>query len=745
MSPGTNSSDEPHIYDNREIPAREEARREAPLLGIRYLDPNLPMPHRDRLQKGVPWQMLVDWLTALCGVEKSPQIMQTFSLLLDLCNDVGIAVPVTCVEAGVVYRGYRHGEDVKFSDGELALAYDVAEGFLESSGLSAIPRLTFEKLLVLLIKVGASRGFLEVLYGATGTDGVCKIGFDLKGARPLLSRGPRDRAERDLWLTDYLVQRRVVRAPPKANKRMGEYQLGERPQGNYVVSHAPDEAKNLGNIMGMLLRNARGRPPVVDEKALVLLTTCATPSQTAKALQVELAIFTDWFNTVGNRVLAEVRLSDPKSVADTLNLLVRSRGHEALHSAREKFVGFKANRCAKIIEDAASSLASDPPLFRRLWHSYWRPLEQAKLSQELKTFGPLLDRAAALCWQLAACLCAAEIALRYHQFKRKSSGNDRQMTAAFSKLRRYRAEMRSADLAEPRRAARIAERFDEIGVLNQTELRFDGGGPACAKVPVTAGVGSAFDAQAALDYARQEIAVLGSEAGSLLDLIDQLFEGWGKQADRVDYSHMLYYDIVDSTATVAARQGQDTEDHRERCKHLEEYINRWFDRSIGEACQHQDEIYPVNGNKGSTNDCKHAFLRGVNARLWAEKIIGMLVLAADSFGMLVRIYLVPCMFAGSTVYRQGLDPEIKGRRFWEHWTRVAKKCAAFEPQQTANSHFLAVATEDLIQRLQIAPPIQWKNTLDVGIESEIEFLSRQTFVRYGELTSSGTASSAERQ
>ena len=99
----------------------------------------------------------------------------------------------------------------------------------------------------------------------------------------------------------------------------------------------------LGNVMGLLLRNAHGRPLVIDEKALVLLTTCSTPAHTTKALQVELAIFRDWFETFGNRALADVRLDEPKSVAHTLELMLTSRGHEALHSARDKFVGFKGD------------------------------------------------------------------------------------------------------------------------------------------------------------------------------------------------------------------------------------------------------------------------------------------------------------------------------------------------------------------------------------------------------------------
>jgi len=40
--------------------------------------------------------------------------------------------------------------------------------------------------------------------------------------------------------------------------------------------------------------------------------------------------------------------------------------------------------------------------------------------------------------QLAACLSAVEIALCYQQYQRKSSKNGGPLSAAFSKLRKYR-------------------------------------------------------------------------------------------------------------------------------------------------------------------------------------------------------------------------------------------------------------------------------------------------------------------
>jgi hypothetical protein len=717
-----------HIYDNREIPARNEAHE----LGARYLDPESRAPNRDRLEKGVPWQLLVDWMAKLFGVAKTPDITNMFSLLLDLCNDVGVAVPVTCVQDGVVYRGYRHGEDVKFSDGELALAYDTAEGFLQTSGDSSIPRLTFEKLLVLLIKVGASQGFLEVLYGASGTDGVCKIGFDLKGARPLLTRGPTHRAERDLWLTDYLISRRVVHEPVKKGGRKGQYVLGKRPQGNYQVSRAPDEAKDLGNILGMLMRHDRGKVPILDDGAITLLATCATPSHTVKALQVELAIFREWFESAGT-MFSDVHLHDSKWTADALKSLLRSHGHEALHSAKFKFVGFKSNQCQTIVETAAKSLRTEQPIFRRRWLSYWTPLQQTKLIDEQQKFTPLIDRAGMLIWELATFMSVIEIALRYHQLQRKPSADDRQLASAIKKLREYRAAMSSTGLTEPKRVKRISERFEEIGVLKQTEFSFEAGEIALSKGGKASNAPAVFKPAAAIEYASIGIATLLQQVDSLLDLIDPLVQSFGKKAERVDYTYMLYYDIIDSTATVAVRRGRDVVEHREQCQQLKQYINRWFDRTLGESLASGNPITCINGSKSSTNDCKHIFLGGPRPLSRAEDVIAMLAGTATSFGMLVRIYLVPCNFAGTSAYQQGFDPEVKGERFWEHWSRVAKKCAAFEPKPPATGHFLLVATAELVDSFRLGDRLVWKDLKDAEVVSEIEFLNRQTVVRYGDL------------
>ncbi len=162
------------LYNTREIPARSEARQ----LGLEVLNATpQEAPNRDRLEIGIPWGSLVEYLAQRYGIGTSREIVNLFSLVLDLCNDLGIAVPITCVRDEVVFRAYRHGEDVKFSDGELALAYEAVKGLLKATRQDAISRLVLEKLLVLLIKVGAAKKFLEPLYGPSGVEGTVRNGM----------------------------------------------------------------------------------------------------------------------------------------------------------------------------------------------------------------------------------------------------------------------------------------------------------------------------------------------------------------------------------------------------------------------------------------------------------------------------------------------------------------------------------------------------------------------------------------
>jgi len=132
-----------HLYNISELPARKEAQRQGKLA----LRPE-NLRSRDRLEKGIPWVILMQHWQQRYLLTGSRQETDLFSLILDMLNDLGIAVPITCYEEGIVYRAYRYGEDILFSEGHLMLAYEAINGFLVATDKTTIPRTVLEKLLV---------------------------------------------------------------------------------------------------------------------------------------------------------------------------------------------------------------------------------------------------------------------------------------------------------------------------------------------------------------------------------------------------------------------------------------------------------------------------------------------------------------------------------------------------------------------------------------------------------------------
>jgi hypothetical protein len=719
------------IYQRRELPARQEARE----LGRRLLDSDQKTPRRDRLEMGVPWKVLVNWMAGLHEARPSLKVANIFSLLLDLCNDLGIAVPVTCLQDGVVFRAYRHGEDVKFSDGELALAFEVAEGFLKGARRSKIPRLTLEKLLVLLIKVGAAQGFLEPLYGPSGAEGTCRIGFDLKGARALFSRGPKDRSERNIWLTEFLVGREVLREVSETRK---QYALGRKPEGNFLVSRAPEQAYSLGWIIGILVGRLEKRGGGLNENELTLLATCATPQHAASAMQVELHIFLDWFEHEGIRTLRKLKWNDPETLRATVKAILTSRGHEAIHSAKMKFVGYRCKAVRAIIERCQEQLWVDNALAAKTWQSYWKALLKSDRNREIAAFDPLTDDAGALIWQAGVFLSAIEIAVRYEQAQLDPSFRG-DLEHAFEKLRDFRRDLIESGLPEPQLARIIWARFQKMEILRQAEFAASEEGLILSEIGAKDAKASSFKSGTAVDYAIQQIRGLAPEIERIIDLVERLVERFGKAEDRTDYQYMVYYDIVDSTATKIGQTGIDVERYRAQVKEFKQHVNAQFDALSRVAVSNQSEVFCQNGNKTSTNDCKHVFFRGGRSLKYLHDVLRLLFEGAAYIGIRVRVHVVPCNFAGSSAYRQGFDPEVRGERFWEHWSRVSKHATVHEKEVDSEYSFLLVATPDLQKLIALPRNIDWQDTRETVVESEIELLSISTRVRFGSIRARGTS------
>lgn len=694
------------LYNTREIPARSEVLQ----LGLRVLDATpQEAPNRDRLDMGIPWSSFVEHFSQRYGIPASREIINLLSLVLDLCNDLGIAVPITCVRDGVVFRAYRHGEDVGFSDAELGLAYEAVNGLLKATQRDSIPHLVLEKLLVLLIKVGVAKRFLEPWYGPSGVEGTVRIGFNLKGAVPILTRGPKDRADRNIWLSKYLLERQVLCLGPN-----GQYLLGKSVEGNYRTYDAPNEAYELGNIVGMLLRSSKDphhKNAPLEDKALTILATCCHPRHAAAAVQVELDIFRRWYDEVGKSALQAVNWDDPASIDGCLESLIQSKGHEAIQSTVLKFVGYRTEQNKRIVEACAKFLEENlqTDLIARKWRSYWDAMNTLETPGEKERFNPFIDKAASLCWEIAACLSAIELAFRARLAVLQGAKSDAKLQKAFRKLWSYNKAMVSTHLLQPVFVKKLVERFQEVEISGA----------------------SGFDHKKAFSYALERIESRMSVIAGLVETISPIIEEYGRLYGRHDYKYMLYYDIFDSTGTRAGPIGQDLEIYRSQIRAFKQLVNNGFNRLSITARKNVCEIYCWDGSKSSTNDRKHVFFGGKFARRYVEDVVRMLLEGTAALpSVQVRIYIIPCNFAGTGAYRRESDTEIVGERFWEHWSRLLEACSSFEKCRQGYS-FLLVATEKLITDFRIPSGAKWVEPKEDDIVSEIEMLARTTKVRYG--------------
>lgn len=695
-----------YMYDTREIPARKETHQ----LGLKVLDATPEeAPHRDRLEIGIPWVSIVDHLTQKYGISHSNKIVNLFSLVLDLCNDLGIAVPVTCVRDGIVFRAYRHGENVRFSDGELALAYEAINGFLKATKRNSITHLVLEKLLVLLIKVGASKRFLEPLYGPSGVEGTVRIGFYLKGAVPILTRGPKDRADRDIWLSRYLIKRGVL-------KRIeGKYILGSPVEGNYLTPDAPDEAYELGNIIGMLMKYSKDplrKNAPLSGKTLTILATCGSPRHATAAVQVEIDIFRRWYEDEGRYALRTIIWDDPDSLDKSLKFLIQSKGHEAIHAAKMKFIGYKTRQNDRTIENSTKFLETTVSidLIARKWKSYWKAMDALVEVGEKERFDPWLDKLAYQCWEIWACLSIIEIALRTKLALLRGGKERTALKRAYNKLLSYNKDMLYTRIPKPPFVSKLVSRFQDIKSLESGE----------------------FNYKKAFSYAIKNIEKRIPKLAGLVESVNPIIEEFGIVYDKHNYKYMLWYDIIDSTGTKAGRRGKDLESYRKQIKGFKDLVNNQFHTISITARKKRCEIYCWNGDKTSKNDMKHVFFNGKFARRYVEDVVAMLLEGTKALpNVRVRIYIVPCNFVGTSAYRRESDTEVIGERFWEHWSRLLKTGSSLEKCCGQDYSFLLVATKELSGNFKIPDGVKWLNPRKEDITSEIELLTRTTEVQFG--------------
>ncbi len=652
------------LYHKKEIPSRaavKESAQKKDWDSVRKID---------RLETGITWIGILEYLKNIFHYSLTPEVKNVLSLVLDYSVDKGICVPVTRhnTDTDIIFRAYRHGEDVKFAEEETELCGFAIEHAQQIIDKGQLPKLFLEKLLVLLIRIGASRNILQVQYGTSGQEGIAKIGFYLQGAVVKLKKRNSYNAESNIWLSKHLLEKGVIKKTGK-----GMYAFDKHYPAIQITSSSRMEAQKFGHILGLLYKGVPADENIlrVNDDDLVFLSTCFRPRDVAAALLVELDLYIeDLFPLIqkANDDIDKRRLNKPETHKNILN----NRGYFALNSLHKKTKGWNENGATSAIEKGKVILEKlNQSTAKFDWEAYWASLEILKREDEEKVFNDFISKMSVIGHRLLFNANLLEIVLSFSKVNSVYRKN-KELMQSVEKLNQFFE--RSIGIRK------------ELFTENETQLVVN------LKKQVESDFVD-FDEQKTISYINKKFVELNHELSKLAPLVSSTIEEFEQPGDgTIHYDYVLYYDIVDSTATKKMRTASEVESYRNSVKRTKYGINDFVNQMQKKAKEDRDEMYCWNGDASSTNDAKYVFFSSEKAGFSlrrAKEFIDRLYSFSTS-EIAFRVVVCPANAFYSKLFKRFQRTEVEGEQFWEHYSRVHKRFKELEDKFDSNKNLVHV-------------------------------------------------------
>lgn len=642
------------LYTVHELPAREEVKSHGKAI---FSVPASQVPHRDRLKNGLDWKTISAAVLEREGLADSPKRKARLSALLDQLVDDGIAVPVLSCREDVYFRAYRHGEDVEFANQEPALAYDIADGFLETSGKSSITRLTLEKLLVSLLRIGAQKRFLAPIHGLNGSNGgVARVGYHLHGAVVSLPSDDSPLADSsESWLSKFLVEEGVLKVGEDRS-----YSLGKRPDASTITLEASSDAKQLGNILGVLItqKTSTGKP-ALTERELVLLTTCPQPRHVALAAVAELKIMLEGIH---KRISKWKRLQLNEQVcSDLLKQLRSDKARTAAFSAAMKISAHRTGRVQKILDESTDFLNQiqlTGPFLAKYWRSAWTPIVADQDGRQSEYFDKWLSELSHELSDLTLGLLTLEIALASGISKAKGRKKS-QFSSSSEVIQRLLPDLTPSPEAQKLlvRLRKTLETKQPVENIEQT-VRF------------------------AIDFCLKR----QHRGHSLVRNVCEVNAGYGRVDRRTDFKYVLWYDIIDSTGQKSNLRGDEIRDYRNSVRRFKDEVNSHLGAIALDAKKRGITLYPWGGDIYSKDDEKNIFFSGPRCITVMTETLRVISNEARAKGVKLRYIVMNTDLAGYPAHKFDQSPAVEGEAFWEHSSRVKQKLKSKEKAEIQCSY-----------------------------------------------------------
>ncbi len=684
------------IYDGRELDARRSIHESAD-----NIDEALK---NSRLNTGLSWQQIVQHVCASFKLDSALNLPQMLSLALDRCVDAGVAVPITRVtEDNIVFRAYRHGEDVLLTDVEFDLMYEVMRGYIDGylerpvgdggeqrdpvadesvDDLYAIPRLDFEKLLVLACRIGLQQSWLRPNFSETATGDMLKIGFDRMGARVVLKTASTTLKVAEPWFVSRLVDRGIVE-----EDEQGKYSLGHKLNSPAAISADEESAYSLGMLFGFARRKSPDGSGL-RSRDLVMMSSCDSPRYLCAALEAEVEIVEKWIESSKYQTIKNVPRHDHPIV---LKFLSESRSPmPAIHQARFKYVG-NMGGAPEIAWNAGRqqlALHSTGRLLVSQWDGFRDSLSPSDLEEQRSIFDPIVDRSMSVFLRVASAVTLLEVcALR--EFPDEQIG-------ALNKL----FEISNALIADGSVTADLetSRALRALGATDNLQI-------SSPKPPS--------------DYLkawRHAVELIDSALPDIKQLRFSMVRASMRYDQKVkckEFLYALWFDVVDSRAR-SPKSGISRREY--------EYEVRSFIQAVVESLQRQ--IFAVDPDRRphakpasfeTQDDGMTIFFTKDSEEEDLTRFLQAIRSALDLYpSVKIRLGVGPTDFTGNLPFKYPANDEVIQKDFWHTFVEIVRKIETTDYSDEARAFGLIWKPVEIQSVVKMSDP-EWNRISDVDL------------------------------
>jgi hypothetical protein len=647
-----------NLYTHYELPARLEAKR----LGKKIFEmDDDAATHRGRLKVGLPWDDMMAHLCRQEGLGPRRSRSQVLSLMLDRLVDLGVAVPIIAEADGVVFRAYRHGETVPITNEFLLLVYEMAEQFLKANGRADIPRLTFEKILVALVRIGIATDFIQSSSIEDSFEDKARVDYYQHGAVVVL--GGKDLLFADgeaAFVSTYLTKRGILTRTTKAEGR--RYLLGKRPDAAVRKPVAPTNARQIGFLFGKMCRSPESDgAPVLDEEGLTAIATCVHPRDLSGAILALVKISIRWIDE-NYEYLECLDGKEGKEQEAFLKDLPRSPAYQAVNSAYLKAKLYSDGAAKALVQKGADFLRSEfddtGHVLADSWAAYWDAVTSMTTDDEREFFEGVISKLLDEIVRLAISIFFVEVSLAAKNYGAESG-----------ELKKVKKRVRTfLENVSPFTSKRLA---GSKGFLRLSEV-----------------VGEKyidFGSPTIFDRSVERLISAGAHANSISRVCCDEMNEYGRASPRTDYQFVIWYDVINSMTEKFCMSDHEKSDYRRRVKRFRHNVAPVLDRMIRRITRSRKFNCSISSNPPSIEDAddeKTILLAGQRAEHFTREISEVILKQAQACGVEIRMVAINANFAGRPPFRYHGRTAIIGTVFWEYFSRVKRAVEQWEDRST---------------------------------------------------------------